>query len=236
MSTSNLARARTRALRPTALGSVLTLGAALALGTAMAQDKPAPAKPAAPAPAKSAAPAPAAPAPGKPAAPAPALATELPKPSPELDAFMKDVLGSWSCTTTFAPGAFGPGSPEIKATAKIKFAKGEAILGGFFYRGEFAVPKSKTVPMSMTGLFYVGYEPGTKQVTNVSIDNMGAISMGAGPLTATSASWTGEGYMMGTKMKTRETFTKVGPKEIAHKFEADMGKGFQVMGEDVCKK
>jgi hypothetical protein len=37
-------------------------------------------------------------------------------------------------------------------------------------------------------------------------------------------------------MKTRETFTKVGPKELSHKFEGDMGKGFQLMGEDVCKK
>jgi hypothetical protein len=90
--------------------------------------------------------------------------------------------------------------------------------------------------MTMSGLFYIGYEPGTKQVTSVSIDNMGAISMGVGPLNATTASWTGEGYMMGTKMKTRESFTKVGPKELSHKFEGDMGKGFQLMGEDVCKK
>jgi hypothetical protein len=42
--------------------------------------------------------------------------------------------------------------------------------------------------------------------------------------------------MMGKKVKTRETTTKDDPKHVTHKFEVDMGKGFQLMGEDVCKK
>ena len=41
---------------------------------------------------------------------------------------------------------------------------------------------------------------------------------------------------MGQKMKTRETMTRKSPKEVEHKFEADMGKGFQVMGTDICTK
>jgi Protein of unknown function (DUF1579) len=192
-----------------ARGSLLsaTLSASLAVTPVMAEDKPA----------------------GDAAGP--------PKPAPELAAFMKDLVGgTWTCTTTFAPGAFGPGSPEVKATnTKVKMTKDPA-LDGFFYRGEYSVPKSKTVPMAFAGVFFLGYEPGTKQITNVSMDNTGAVYMGTGPLTEKTASWNAEGYMMGTKVKVRETMTKVGPKEVTHKFEVDMGKGYQPMGEDVCKR
>jgi hypothetical protein len=168
--------------------------------------------------------------------PAPAeAAAGPPKPAPELVEYMKDMVGSWSCATVFAPGAFGPGSPEVKATAKVKMSK-EAALGGFFYKGEYSVAKSKTVPMAFTGVFYLGYDPATKQIINVSMDNTGAAYMGAGPIAGSVASWTGEGYMMGAKVKVRETMTKVDPKNVVHKFEVDMGKGFQAMGEDTCKK
>lgn len=159
----------------------------------------------------------------------------VPTPAPELAEFMKDVVGSWNCTTTMPPGAMGPGSPELKVSVKVKFSK-DATLGGFFYKGEYKMAKSKELPMAFAGLFYMGYEPASKQVTNVSVDNTGAISMGVGPLTATTASWSGDGYMMGKKVKTRETMIKDGPKQITHKMEVDMGKGFQLMGEDVCKK
>ena len=158
-----------------------------------------------------------------------------PKPAPELADYMKDILGNWTCSTTFAAGAFGPGSPEVKATSKVKLSK-ENSLGGFFYKGEYAVAKSKTVPMAFTGIFYLGYEPVSKQLLNVSVDNTGAAYMGTGPLAGNVASWTGEGYMMGAKAKIRETMTKTDAKNVTHKFEVDMGKGFAPMGEDVCKK
>jgi hypothetical protein len=158
-----------------------------------------------------------------------------PKPAPELVEYMKDLLGTWTCTTTFAPGAFGPGSPEVKATSKVKMSK-EGALGGFFYKGEYSVPKSKTVPMAFNGIFYLGYDPGSKQILNVSMDNTGAAYLGAGPLSGNVATWTGEGYMMGAKAKVRETMTKTDAKNVTHKFEVDMGKGFAPMGEDVCKK
>ena len=48
--------------------------------------------------------------------------------------------------------------------------------------------------------------------------------------------FTSDGRMMGQKIKIRETVQKKSDKEIVHKFEVDMGKGFQPMGEDVCKK
>lgn len=158
-----------------------------------------------------------------------------PVPAPELTNFMKDMLGTWKCTSTFPAGAMGPGSPEIKTTAKVKFSK-EALLAGFFYRGEYSVPKSKVAPMAMNGVFFIGYEIGTKQAITVGVDNMGTASLGMGPLTASAVSWTGEGYMMGQKVKMRETITKVAPKQVTHTFEVDLGKGFVKMGDDVCKK
>ena len=45
-----------------------------------------------------------------------------------------------------------------------------------------------------------------------------------------------DGYMMGMKVKMRETMTKKSAKEASHKYEVDMGKGFQAVGEDTCKK
>jgi hypothetical protein len=42
--------------------------------------------------------------------------------------------------------------------------------------------------------------------------------------------------MMGMKVETRETMTKVDPKNVTHEMEVDRGKGFQTMGEDTCKK
>jgi len=158
-----------------------------------------------------------------------------PKPAPELVEYMKDMIGSWTCATTFPAGSMGPDSPEVKTTAKVKISK-DTSLGGMFYKGEYAVPKSKAVPMAFKGVFYMGYDAGTKQVTNVTLDNMGSASMGAGPLAGNVASWTGEGFMMGQKVKTRETMTKVDAKNVTHKAEVDMGKGFVPMGEDVCKK
>jgi hypothetical protein len=247
------------------LGSVLATGITLAVGIVGAQDKGPAAKPTPPAAAPVAKPAGATPAPAankpaqpaaapsaaganKPAAPAAspgattpgasagAPAMEAPKPAPELDEFMKGLVGSWNCETTFAEGAMGPGSAEVKTKSKIKISKGEPFLAGFFYRGEFSLPKSKTVPMQMAGLFYLGYEPGTRQIISLAVDSMGAASMALGPISGDAATWTGDSYMMGKKMKMRESITKVGPKELKHRYEADTGKGFQLWGEDICKK
>jgi hypothetical protein len=41
--------------------------------------------------------------------------------------------------------------------------------------------------------------------------------------------------MAGAKVKSREVMEKK-DKVAYHKFEVDMGQGFQLMGEDTCKK
>lgn len=173
-----------------------------------------------------------------PAAAAPAPAAEpgaLPTPSPELDTLYKGLEGSWKCETTMAAGSMGPNSAELKVKSMVKIAKAKD-LGGMWYRGDYEIKKAKAVP-PLKATFMLGYDPASKSALNVSYDNTGAagIATGANP-TADSVTFVGETYMMGQKVKTRETMAKKGPKEVEHRFEADMGKGFQVIGTDLCKK
>jgi hypothetical protein len=169
------------------------------------------------------------------AAPAAPAAPPMAKPTPskELEAFMKPFEGSWKCDTKFAAGAFGPGSPEVMAKSSVKFKKD---LDGFFYRGDYEIKKQKGVDMGMKGTFYIGWDPGQQQVIVAGVDSTGGLGTGAGKITDGTATYTGESYMMGMKLKTRETMGTKSPKEGFHKLEIDTGKGFSLMGEDTCKK
>jgi hypothetical protein len=222
-------------------------------GTAAAQDKkPAPApvaapaaKPAAaaPAPAPAARPAIAPPAAGAmkpgaaPMAPAgPAMAPPPPpappEPSKELAAFMKPYEGTWKCETKFPANAFGPGSPELTGKTTVKFKKD---LDGFFYRGEWEAKKQKGMPVGMKGIFFIGWDPGASNLVFTLVDNMGSAGMATGKIEGDATTYSGEAYMMGKKVKTRESMSHK-DKEIAHTMEVDMGKGFMMLGQDTCKK
>ena len=219
---------------PTLTGLLLLAAAGTASAQMAAKPATAPvAKPAAPmaAPAAKPAAAPVAAAPAaKPAAPA-----AMPKPtaSKELEAFMKPYEGSWKCDTKFEAGAFGPGSPEMNVKSTVKFKKD---LDGFAYKGEYEIKKQKGFDMTMKGILYLGYDPGSMEVVATSVDNMGGIGMGTGKIAADVLTYTSEQFMMGMKMKARDTMASKGPKEISHKMEIDMGKGFIPMAEDTCKK
>jgi hypothetical protein len=214
-------------------------------GTAAAQ-APAPAAPAKPAaaPAPVTKPAPPAPpaagamkpgaAPMAPAGPtmAPPPAPPPPQPSKELAAFMKPFEGSWKCETKFPANAFGPGSPETIGKTTVKFKKD---LDGFFYRGEWEAKKQKGLPMGMKGIFFIGWDPGASNLLFTIVDNMGSAGMATGKIVGDATTYTGEAYMMGMKVKTRESMSHK-DKEIAHTMEVDMGKGFMMFGQDTCKK
>jgi hypothetical protein len=170
-----------------------------------------------------------------PAAPAtPPAPTEPAKPAPEIDALYKSWEGNWKCDTTFVAGSMGPGSPEVKVKSEVKIKKD---LGGHWYRGEFKVKKTKTNP-GFSGVFMLGYDTGAKAPVNLTFDDMGgyAVETGAPGASAEKIVFTGDGHMMGAKMKFRETMVKKGDKEIEHSYESDTGKGFQPVGTDVCKK
>jgi hypothetical protein len=199
--------------------AALALGSLLCTSVALAQDKAAKPAKAEPAPAPAA------------AAPAPAAAPPSgpPKPAPELDATYKPYAGNWKCDTTFAANAMGPGSPELKVKTTIKIAK---ALDGFWYRGDYEAKKTKDFP-GMKGIIFLGHDG--KQLLVSNVDAMGGMSSGTGMVSGDTLTFVEDGHMMGTKVKMRETMQSKG-KEISHKFEVDTGKGFQQLGEDVCKK
>ena len=58
--------------------------------------------------------------------------------------------------------------------------------------------------MPMKGIFFIGWDPGSQQVIVTGIDSTGGAAFGAGKITGDTATYTGEGYMMGAKTKTRE--------------------------------
>lgn len=174
--------------------------------------------------------APAAPAAAPAAAPSPA--PQAPKPAPEFVQMMKPYEGRWRCETKIPPGSMGPGSPEVigKTTVKMK-----RDLDGFFYKGDVEMKKSRTNP-GWKGTLYIGYEPASKQVLITAVDNMGGMTWGTGTQQGDTIVFNEEGYMMGQKIRSRETMQLKGPKELYHKVEMDMGRGFQLMGEDNCKR
>ncbi|HEY4188348.1 MAG TPA: DUF1579 family protein [Polyangia bacterium] len=231
--TSAFAQAPTKpAAAPAAAPAMAKPMAAPATPPAM-MAKPAGGPAAAPAITKPAANPAAAPTMAKPMAAAPAAPATPPAPPAELDTLFKPYAGSWKCDTTFVAGAFGPGSPETVVKTDVKIKKD---LGGYWYKGEFKIKKSKTMP-SMEGVFLLSYDTGLKAPINMTYDSMGGSAMETGPgATPEKAVFVGEGRMMGAGAKFRETMTMKGPKEMMHAFDVDMGKGFQPMGIDNCKK
>lgn len=154
-------------------------------------------------------------------------------PPAEIDTLFKSYEGSWKCETTFAPGALGPGSPEMKAKAVVRIKKD---FGGFWYRGEYEIKKAKNMP-GFKAAFNLGYEPSTKSAVNVTFDSTGAAAIEtAAGATPELVTFLGEGYMAGKKVKMRETMTHKTANEVEHTSEVDMGMGFQKMGSDICKK
>ena len=146
---------------------------------------------------------------------------------------MKPFEGSWKCETKFFANAMGPGSPEMTVKSKVAFKK---ELGGMFYRGDYETKKQKGFDMSMKGIFYIGYDPGSQQVIVTGVDGAGGAAFGTGKITGDTVTYVSEGYMMGAKTKMREVMGKKSDKEGFHKFDIDTGKGFIPFGEDTCKK
>ncbi len=172
------------------------------------------------------------PAAGPTAAAAPALPPP-PKPPAELDEGFKYFTGTWKCDTRMPAGAMGPGTPEMLGKATLAIKKVEK---GWYYQGVYTMKKTKTMP-GFKATFLISYQPAAKMFAMTASDDMG----GAAYETSTgfagdTITFVGEGFMMGQKVKIRETMTRGPDKAATHKYEADMGKGFQLMGEDTCKK
>ncbi len=168
-------------------------------------------------------------APAAPAAAPAATPPAPPTPSKELEAFMKPFEGTWKCEVTWPAGTMGPTETKGKATAKFK-----KDMGGFFWKGEYQVAKQKDVP-PLAVQFWVGYDKGAGELTFTSVDSLGGTSLESGKPEADSVTTTGEAFMMGHKVKVRETLWHK-DKTGGHSAEVDMGKGWMPMSKDECKK
>ena len=146
---------------------------------------------------------------------------------------MKGFDGAWTCDTKFPANAMGPGTPEVIGKSTVKFKK---ELGGMFWRGDYVVKKQKGIPMNFSGILYVGWDPGANQALLTAVDSTGGVVTETGKIEGDTVNLTGDGWMMGQKIKVKESMGKKSPKEAWHKFEVDMGHGWMPMGEDSCKK
>jgi hypothetical protein len=160
------------------------------------------------------------------------VAPSAPQPPKELEAFMKPFEGTWRCVTKFAANALSPGSPAATARSTVKFKRD---LDGFFYRGQYDVKEQKGVPFAIHGIFFIGWDPEAKGVVVTSVDNLGTAGFATGKIAGDTLSYSGEAFMMGKKMKVRESLGMKATNSW-HRFEVDAGKGFVPFGEDTCKK
>jgi hypothetical protein len=161
-------------------------------------------------------------------------AMEAPAPSKEFETFMKTLEGTWHCETKRVAGAAGADSPETVVKSTIKISK-DKDMNGMWYRGEHAIPKTKTAP-EKKGVFMMGWDPAGKQVLVSTWNSAGNATLGFGSITGDLLVVSGEGHMMGKQTKYQETLSKGADGTIVQKFEADTGKGLQPMGENTCKK
>ena len=163
-----------------------------------------------------------------------ARAEEMPKPAPEL-AKLDWMKGSWKCTGTSPAGAMGPGSPESKHKATIKWGR---ALNDFWGLMQYEQAKDKANPMPVKAQGMVNWDPGQKKFTAYGFDSFGGVSV----VTATvddGGNWSamGEQHMGGQKIPYRESITRKGDKEFGVKGEWKMpGADWAVVFDDTCKK
>ena len=155
-----------------------------------------------------------------------------PAPAPEFLTATKFFLGSWNCAGTQAAGPWGP---EAKSAGKLGF---KMDLNNFFMSvdGNFKMGENKQLFRGVNG-----YDPTTKKLMRMDWDSMGGAAHLSSPgWEGDVLTFTGEGMMMGQKMKLRHTMTKKGDKEFTSVFEyapaTAPGGTYSKMGEDVCKK
>jgi hypothetical protein len=158
------------------------------------------------------------------------------RPSPQVETFFKAWEGDWKCDTALLAGALGPGKAAATTKATLNFRR-EAT--GFWYRGEYAREGTKAVP-PIQAVMVVGYDTAARAPFGVRYDSWGsAVFQTSAGATPERQVFVGDAHMTGTagmKASFRDTMTLKSPSEMEHAFEMDTGKGFQLMGTDVCRK
>ena len=142
---------------------------------------------------------------------------------------MKPFEGTWKCEVTFPAGDDGADRGQGQGDRQVQEGHGRLLLEGRL-RGRQAEGRS---PAGRSVLGRLG-APALSEITFTSVDSMGGSTLESGKPEADSVTTTGEGYMMGHKVKIRETLWHK-DKTGGHNAEMDMGKGWMSMGKDECR-
>jgi hypothetical protein len=155
-----------------------------------------------------------------------------PKAAPEFVGATKYFIGSWSCDGKMPAGPWGP---EAKMTSKLGF---KMDMNNFWMILDGEQKSMGAQPMTMSFRGNNSYDPSTKKLMRMDYDSMGGIMHMSSPgWEGNKLVFSGEGMMMGQKMKIRHTMTKKSDTEFASAFETAGADGkFSPMGDDVCKK
>jgi uncharacterized protein DUF1579 len=153
-----------------------------------------------------------------------------PKPAPEM-ANLKYFAGTWKCSGDSPAGPFGP-AHKTQSTITLK-----SDLDGFWYAGSVAEMKTASNPNPVKGMLHVGYDADAKQYVQVWLDNFGmhAVQMSPG-WEGDTLTFSGEQGVMGEKATAKDTLTKKGAGQFAHKFELTMKGETHTIVEEICKK
>ena len=158
------------------------------------------------------------------------LAQELPKPAPEMEN-LKWFAGSWSCSGNSPESPFGP-AHKTQSTISLK-----RDLDGFWYDGMMTEMKTASNPHPVKGMLHLGYDSGSKQYVQVWVDNTGSWSNEMSPgWEGDTMTFTGDQVVMGKKGTAKDTITKKGNNQFAHKFELTMDGQTHTIVDEVCKK
>ena len=151
-----------------------------------------------------------------------------PKPSDEITAMAKDMVGVWKCD-----GKMNMAGHEMAQKGKMVFTK---ELDGHFIVGRYESPKTKENPAGYKGHSMMSYDAATKTYTSVEHDNMGGVGMMESKgWEGDTLTWTGKAKMMGMEMPCKQTITRKGPREVS--MTGEMGSGDHAMKwESTCKK
>jgi hypothetical protein len=133
-----------------------------------------------------------------------------PTPAPEM-AQLKIFDGGARCTGKQGASQFGPEHPTRAV------ARGRIVLNGFFLTLSYDERKTKQNPYPLHIIYTIGYDASAKQYIATGADNLGGrISETASGWDGDKLTFTGELTAAGQKIPLRDTFTKIGDKEIDH--------------------
>jgi hypothetical protein len=162
------------------------------------------------------------------AAPAEEKAPMAPKPAPEM-AQLKAFEHSFTCTGQADASPFGP------AHATSSRVHAHSSLGGFWVSGMVQENKTAENPTAMEGMFHMTWDTGNKRFLMLWVDNGGGWSQETSPgWNGDTMVWSGEGWMGGQKLTSRDTFTKKGEETLEHSWELNLNGTWTPLGHETC--